>query len=132
MAVSYTHLTHQECGCGHEHGPEQSHGHSHTETAAAMPQEKNQKNCIKRVFLLENLGCANCAAKMETRINALPEVNLATITFATKQLRVEARDPDSLIPKLQEICSSIESEVVVTARVGRRAPVPEQPASPQA
>ena len=118
--------THQECGCGHEHGPEQSHGHSHTETAAAMPQEKNQKNCIKRVFLLENLGCANCAAKMETRINALPEVNLATITFATKQLRVEARDPDSLIPKLQEICSSIESEVVVTARAGRRAPVPEQ------
>ena len=67
---------------------------------------------------MENLGCANCAAKMERRINELPEVNAATLTFATKQLRVaiaaeHAGLEDALVAKFQEICASIEPETVV-------------------
>lgn len=70
----------------------------------------------KRVYILENLGCAHCASKMEDRINELPGVECATITYATKQLRVAADDPDALLPKFQEICASIESEVKVVPR----------------
>ena len=44
----------------------------------------------RKVYIMENLGCANCAAKMEAKFNALPEVEEATITFATKQLRLTA------------------------------------------
>ena len=67
---------------------------------------------------MENLGCANCAAKMERRINELPEVNAATLTFATKQLRVaiageHAGMEDTLVAKFQEICTAVEPEVVV-------------------
>lgn len=43
----------------------------------------------KRVYILENLGCAHCASKMEERIQALEGVESATITFATKQLQQE-------------------------------------------
>jgi len=71
----------------------------------------------KRVYILENLGCANCAAKMEAAINELPGVGEAVITFATKQLRLIAEKPDRLLPQIQEICASIESQVVVKARV---------------
>ena len=28
---------------------------------------------VKRVYILQNLGCANCAAKMEYKIKELPE-----------------------------------------------------------
>ncbi len=70
----------------------------------------------KRVYILENLGCAHCASKMEDKINELPGVEAATITFATKQLRVAADDPDALLPKFQEICASIEAEVKVIPR----------------
>ena len=45
---------------------------------------------------MENLGCANCAAKMEAKFNACPGVEAATITFATKQLRLTAAHPDEL------------------------------------
>lgn len=69
-----------------------------------------------RIYIIENLGCANCAAKMEKKINALPEVEAATITFATKQLRVASNHHDKLLPVLQEICASVESEVVVRLR----------------
>lgn len=70
----------------------------------------------KKVYILEHLGCANCAAKMEKRILALPGVEDATITYATRQLRLSAEDPDALLPEIQSICSSIESEVIVTER----------------
>ena len=69
--------TNHHC-CGHEH-------HHHPE----------------KIYILENLGCANCAAKMERKIQALPDVDSASITFATKQLRLTAEDPDALIPELQ-------------------------------
>lgn len=41
---------------------------------------------------------------------------MATITYATKQLRVAANHQEELLPKFQEICSSIESEVRVIPR----------------
>ena len=70
----------------------------------------------RKVYIMQNLGCANCAAKMEAKFNALPEVQEATITFATKQLRLTAENPDSLIEKLTEIAQSVEHEVVIVPR----------------
>ena len=70
----------------------------------------------QKVYLLENLGCANCAAKMEDKINALPQVDSASITFATRQLRVTAEDPDGLLETLTAICQNIESQVTIVPR----------------
>ena len=70
----------------------------------------------KKVYIMENLDCANCAAKIEAKFNALPEVEEATITFATKQLRITAEDPDTLIPKLVQIARTVESEVSIVPR----------------
>ena len=50
----------------------------------------------RKVYIIENLDCANCAAKIEAKMNALPEVEAASITFATRQLRITAKDPDAL------------------------------------
>ncbi|MBQ4530112.1 MAG: cadmium-translocating P-type ATPase [Lachnospiraceae bacterium] len=124
----------EECCCGHEHHDEGAHHHEHEEEHHHHKPEEELKcnkcgknldecNCDleegkykKEIFILENLGCANCAAKMETKIKNLPEVRSATITFTTKQLRVTGENPKELLAKFQEICSSIESEVVVKIR----------------
>ena len=95
----------EHCGCGcedHAH----DHGHHHPHSTASA----------KRVYILENLGCAHCASKMEEQIQHLDGVENATITFATKQLRVTAADPDALLPQIRKICTSIESEVKVVPR----------------
>ncbi|MBR2620401.1 MAG: heavy metal translocating P-type ATPase, partial [Firmicutes bacterium] len=76
-----------------------------------MNNDMNQKT-----YILENLGCANCAAKMERKIQDLPEVKSASITFATKQLRIEATDPEALVDEIQSICRSIEDEVIVVEK----------------
>ena len=69
-----------------------------------------------KIYIMENLGCANCAAKMEAKFNAHPGVQEATITFATKQLRLTAEDPDALIPDLQILARTVEGDIVIVPR----------------
>ena len=71
---------------------------------------------MKKTYILENLDCANCAAKIEAKFNAHPQVEEAVITFATKQLRLTAQDPDSLIPELTALARTVEGEVEITER----------------
>ena len=75
---------------------------------------------VRKVYIIENLDCANCAAKIESKFNAHEKVQEATITFATKQLRLTAEDPDALIPELVKIARTVESEVVIHPREDRR------------
>lgn len=65
----------------------------------------------RKIYTIENLCCANCAAKIEAKFNALPEVEEAVIVFPTKQLRLTAENPDGLIEKLAEIARTVEGEV---------------------
>lgn len=113
------HHEHEDCGCGHEH----DHGHEdcgcgHEHHGAGQSHEVRQmpKGVEKRTYILDNLGCANCAAKMERQIQELPGVEMAVITYATKQLVVAANHQEKLLPEFQRICASIESEVTVTLR----------------
>ena len=138
----HAHAYADECGCGHDHGHEHEHAHAHGHHVPGHPADCNCEIChpheeycdvcgeslanctcrmpdadkIKRVYILQNLGCANCAAKMEYKIKELPGVTYANVSFATKQLRLSAADHEALLPEIQKICTSIESDVVVVPR----------------
>ena len=47
---------------------------------------------MKKTFKLEDLDCANCAAKMEAAINKLEGVQKATVSFMTQKMTIEAED----------------------------------------
>lgn len=47
---------------------------------------------MKKAFKLEDLDCANCAAKMEAAIKKLPGVQNATVSFMTQKMTLEAED----------------------------------------
>ena len=120
------------CGCGHDHHvpghaddcqcelchPHEEYcdvcGESLENCICRMPDA----DCIKRVYALKNLGCANCAAKMEYKIKELPGVEYASVSFVTKQLRLSAKNHEVLLPAIREICASIESDVEVVPRSG--------------
>lgn len=72
---------------------------------------------MKRSFKLENLDCANCAAKMEDAINKMDGVT-ATITFMTQKLTIEAADDifEGVLDKAQAAISKIEPD----CRIARR------------
>ena len=47
---------------------------------------------MKKTFKLEDLDCANCAAKMETAISKLEGVQKCTVSFMTQKMTLEAED----------------------------------------
>ena len=70
----------------------------------------------RNVYIIDNLDCANCAAKIEKKFNDHPSVQEAVITFSTRQLRLTAEDPDGLIPELIRIARTVEGEVEIYPR----------------
>ena len=47
-----------------------------------------------RIYTVEHMDCANCAAKVERVLNELESVEGAVLTYATKQLRVWSAEPE--------------------------------------
>jgi Zn2+/Cd2+-exporting ATPase len=75
---------------------------------------------IKREFILEGLGCANCAAKMEKKVNELQGVSNASVNFMTKTLAVEAvehTNESELKDRIISIVTNIEEHVVVKEKI---------------
>lgn len=68
------------------------------------------------VYILEGLDCANCASKIEKKLNTLPEIDDAVLTFATKQLKIRAANAGELTEFLQKTVDSIEDGVTVVKK----------------
>jgi Cd2+/Zn2+-exporting ATPase len=82
--------------------------------------KKNTNNKVKKEFILEGLGCANCAAKMEDKISKLKGVTNVSVNFMTKSLALEIEEinkTEELIAATQKIVTNIESHVVVKEKV---------------
>lgn len=67
---------------------------------------------MKKSYKVEELCCANCAAKIEAAINKLPEVERATLNFMTLRLTVssETEDWDGMMQKIVAIFAKIEPD----------------------
>lgn len=70
---------------------------------------------MRKSFKLENLDCANCAAKMEAGISALPGVKAASISFMTSKLMIDADAADAealatIVDAAQKVCASYEKD----------------------
>ena len=81
-----------------------------------MGQQQTARQLKKKVYIIENLDCANCAASVERRLNAMPEIEEAILTFATKQLRITAENPDALLDKIRQTAAAVEPEVEIYPR----------------
>lgn len=66
---------------------------------------------MKKTFKLQDLDCANCAAKMENEINKIEGVE-ATVSFLTQKLTVSAPDDDfeDAMKKIVKLCKKVEPD----------------------
>ena len=109
----------EHCGCEHHHHhddddgccSEHDHHHEHAEHHHG-PAPKS--TCV--VYVMKNIDCANCSAKIEKKIQELPEVDDCILTFVTRQLRVYSSVGTKLLPKMQEIADQIEPGTVIEVR----------------
>ena len=70
---------------------------------------------MKRVYKLEGLDCADCAAKLERKLAAKEGITSANINFMTLKctLEAEAEKMNEIIEKAMEIIKVEEPDVEV-------------------
>jgi copper chaperone CopZ len=67
---------------------------------------------MKKVFKLEELDCAHCAAKMQTAIAKIDGVQSVSVNFLMQKLTLEADDAafDEIVKKAQKAIKKIEPD----------------------
>ena len=70
---------------------------------------------MKKIYKLEDLCCANCAAKIEKKVASLDGVDSASVNFLTEKLVVEVCDAaaGTLEEAVRKIVRRIEPDVAV-------------------
>ena len=77
---------------------------------------------MEKKFLLNGLDCANCANKIEDRINKLESIKEATVNFSTATLILEIKDgyeKEDIINEVKNIIKKLEPGVKVTEKIGK-------------
>ena len=73
---------------------------------------KKGTRTMKKIFKLEDLDCANCAAKMETAIAKVDGVESVSVNFFTQKLTLEAADGDfdEVLKKVVKTAKKVEPD----------------------
>lgn len=67
---------------------------------------------MKKKFKLQDLDCANCAAKMEDAIKKIPGVNDANVSFMMQKMTIDAADDkfDAIMEEVVRVCAKVEPD----------------------
>lgn len=65
---------------------------------------------MKKMYMMEDLDCANCAAKMEEAISKIEGVTSARVSYLAQKLILEADDArlDEIMAEVVKTCRRIE------------------------
>ena len=68
---------------------------------------------MKKVFKLEGLNCAHCAAKIEEKVSKLEGVKSVLINFMTTKMTLESVDENigDIVEKVKKLINEVEPDV---------------------
>ena len=67
---------------------------------------------MKKKFKLQDLDCANCAAKMEEAIKKIAGVSDASVSFMTQKMMIDEEDGrfDEIMEEVVKVCRKVEPD----------------------
>jgi len=70
---------------------------------------------MKKRFDMQDLDCANCAAKMENAIKKIDGVKDTTVSFMAQKLTIEAEEDDfeKIMPQVIKAVKKVDSDCEV-------------------
>ena len=70
---------------------------------------------MKKVYQLEDLDCANCAAKMERAIAKIEGVESVSVSFLSQRLSIEAEEEqfEEIMDKVVKVCRKVEPDCII-------------------
>lgn len=73
---------------------------------------------MKKIYMLEDLDCAHCAAKIEEAVGKLEGVSASTVTFLTQKLSVEVEEDKAEVvtKEIKKLVKKLEPDVTVVEK----------------
>lgn len=70
---------------------------------------------MKKVINLEDLDCANCAAKMECAVQKVEGVTNANVNFMMQRMTVEidSENPQVVLAEIKKVCKKVEPDCIL-------------------
>lgn len=70
---------------------------------------------MKKTFILEELDCANCAAKIEEGVKKIEGIENASVNFMTRKMNIEYNQENEteIIEKVKKVVKKIEPDVKI-------------------
>lgn len=70
---------------------------------------------MKKTWELEDLDCANCAAKLEEAVNKISGVREAAVSFMSQKLTIEAEENDMerILSEAEKIIEQMGEEIKI-------------------
>lgn len=70
---------------------------------------------MKKVFKLEDLDCAACAAKMEDAIRKVEGVQDVSVNFMTQKLKLDLEEEnyDTIMKEIKKVCKKVEPDCTI-------------------
>lgn len=67
---------------------------------------------MKLKYIVENLDCANCAAKIEDAVSKIDGVNSVSVSFMTLKMTLDINDDNSeeIIKEIKKIVKKVEPD----------------------
>jgi len=67
---------------------------------------------MRKIYKMQDLECANCAAKMEEAIRRIPGVKAVTISFLAQKMTIETEENDheSIMIQAAKCCKKFEPD----------------------
>lgn len=67
---------------------------------------------MKKIFKLQDLDCANCAAKMENAVGKIPGVQSVRFSFLAQKMTLEAEDArfEEILREAVKVCKKVEPD----------------------
>ncbi len=70
---------------------------------------------MKKVIKVENLDCANCARKLEEKLQKLEGVNDCKVSFMNQKITIDIQDDksDEIFEEVIKVCKKTEPDMKI-------------------
>lgn len=70
---------------------------------------------MKKVYKLQDLDCAHCAAKIEEAVSKIAGVQKASVSFLSQKMTIEAEAADhpAILEEAKKVMKKIEPDCIV-------------------
>lgn len=74
---------------------------------------------MKKVYSIEGIDCANCAAKIEDKINKIKKIDEANLNFMMEKLSIEFKvstdeEAEEVMQQVRKIVKKMEPDAVIS------------------